>query len=235
MHLTGIGGARSIRDISAVVGTLATNATSDTGSAQTTPVRNTASNRADSAHFSSASQFLSNLQELKSSDPAKFTQVCQDIADTLEGAAEQRGGGRMAGLLSDLAAKFQALTEGGAVSELSPEQQAGATSGAPTSVQQYVQNDQPLLDGAAKGSPGHHLEGGNQRGPYGIGRLLPSIFELVDQAVAELPTVAPPPAETQPVEPPASDTPVDPPATDVPSEPPAVEAPVPTPTDAVPV
>jgi len=217
MHATGIGGARCMRDISALCGTLTTNPTSDTGSAQTTDVQNTASNRTDSAHFSRASQFLSNLQQLKSSDPAKFTQVCQDIADKLEGAAERRGGGRMASLLSDLAAKFQAFTEGDDVSELSPEQQAGATSGAPASVQQYVQNDRPLLDDSANGSSGHHHDGDNHRGPNGIGRLLSSIFELVDQATAELPTVAPPPAETPPVEPPATDTPV------------------PTPTDAVPV
>ena len=120
MNVLGVNGDRSLLDLYDLSGTQATDATSATTSAADTVAPTASSQTSDSASFSKLSDFFSKLQQLQSSDPAKFKEICADIAEKLKAAAQQLGdtpGGKM---LSDLAAKFESAAQTGDVSQLKP-------------------------------------------------------------------------------------------------------------------
>jgi hypothetical protein len=74
-----------------------------------------------SAAISAAGKLLSNLQQLQMQNPAKFKQVVSQIASQLQTAAQQTQGPQ-SDLLSNLAAKFQSVANGGSLSQLQPGQ-----------------------------------------------------------------------------------------------------------------
>src|SRR5439155_4387106 len=75
----------------------------------------------DTHGISKAGQFLSKLQSLKQSDPTKFKELLTQISDQLSAAALQAGAGTQQNqFLSDLAAKFKDVANGGDISQLQP-------------------------------------------------------------------------------------------------------------------
>jgi hypothetical protein len=76
-----------------------------------------------SATISGPGQLLSNLQQLQAQNPAKFQQVVSQIASQLQAAAQQTQGAQST-YLSNLAAQFQSVANGGSLSQLvQPQQQ----------------------------------------------------------------------------------------------------------------
>lgn len=73
----------------------------------------------DSAKISGPGQLLSQLQQLQSQDPTKFTQVVSDIATQLQNAAQQATGPQ-SDFLSNLANRFQTTANTGDLSALQP-------------------------------------------------------------------------------------------------------------------
>src|SRR5438552_4557776 len=115
-------------------------------------------NDGDTQRISKAGAFLSKLQSLKASDPAKFKDLMNKISAQLSAAAQQAGAGTQQNLLlSDLAAKFKDVANGGDLSQLQP---SGAAS---NSLQQaYGQSvqgsQQALLDFVKTGAHHQHAD-----------------------------------------------------------------------------
>jgi len=75
---------------------------------------NCTSSRVGSADVSQTAQLLSQLQQLQQSDPTKFKNVAQDIANQL-GAAAQQVGGAQGQALSSLSTDFQQAAQTGSL------------------------------------------------------------------------------------------------------------------------
>jgi hypothetical protein len=76
-------------------------------------------NPGDAEHISPGAQFLARLEQLKQSDPAKFKDVLTKVADQPSAAAQQQGVDTPEGqFLSQLAAKFKNVADGGDISQL---------------------------------------------------------------------------------------------------------------------
>jgi len=147
--------------------------------------QNIGAGETDSASFSRPSEFFSKLQQLKSTDPEKFKQVCTDIANKLRAAAQEQSNGSGSKMLTDLASKFDNVANGGDISQLKPPAPPNGAPGAQGAVQQYTQQDQNSLANAMQGHHGHHghHSGGGDKG--GMRQLMSSIFDEVDQAIAQ--------------------------------------------------
>ncbi|HLJ97696.1 MAG TPA: hypothetical protein VKU02_31330, partial [Gemmataceae bacterium] len=76
--------------------------------------------RRDSAQISGPGKVLSQLQQLRAQDPAKFKTVVTNIASQLQAAAKQQGQTPEGQFLSDLANKYQAVANGGSLALLQP-------------------------------------------------------------------------------------------------------------------
>src|SRR6266849_5500784 len=73
----------------------------------------------DAEHISPGAQFLARLEQLKQNDPTKFKEVLTKAADQLSAAAQQQGVDTPEGqFLSQLAARFKNVAEGGDISQL---------------------------------------------------------------------------------------------------------------------
>jgi hypothetical protein len=111
---------------------------------------------------------FSELQQLQSTDPAKFQQVTGDIAQKLKSAAGSATG-PAAQFLSSLSDKFAQASQSGNLSSLTPSQ--GSQSGASSAQAAYQ-----------KHSGGHHHHGGG--GNSEVQQVMESISQEVQQAVS---------------------------------------------------
>jgi hypothetical protein len=75
---------------------------------------------ADATELSKPAELYAKLQQLQQSDPEKFKAVTADIAAKLKAAAADQGDGFGGKMLSDLAAKFEAVANGGDITQLKP-------------------------------------------------------------------------------------------------------------------
>ena len=105
----------------------------------------------DSVETSNPAEFFSKLQELQESDPEKFKEVVSDIADQLEAAAEDEDLSSASSMLSDLAAKFRDVANGGDISQLRPPEPP-ANPGMMPPEEQYAQQEQESLNNIAYGT-----------------------------------------------------------------------------------
>ncbi len=94
----------------------------------------------DSAETSNPAEFVSKLQELQESDPEKFQEVVSGIADKLEAAAEDEELSSASSMLTDLAAKFRDVANGGDISQLAPPEPP-ANPGMQPPEEQYAQQE----------------------------------------------------------------------------------------------
>jgi hypothetical protein len=105
----------------------------------------------DSAETSNPAEFYSKLKELQQSDPAKFQEVVSSIADKLEAAASDEDLSSANSMLSDLAAKFRDVANGGDISQLQPPEPP-ANPGMQPPDEQYAQQEQDSLNDIAYGT-----------------------------------------------------------------------------------
>ncbi len=84
---------------------------------------------------------MSELNDLATSDPAKFKQVTSDIAQKLRDAASSASGGQ-ADFLTKLADKFQQASDSGGVSASKPPAGAGGHHGGHHHVRRYAAQQQ---------------------------------------------------------------------------------------------
>jgi hypothetical protein len=111
-----LGIASSLSYLQQLQGAGGVSASSNTAAAQGTTGPNQISTT-----ISGPGQLFSNLQQLQAQDPAKFQQVVSDIASQLQAASKQAQGPQ-SDFLSNLAAKFQNVANGGSLSQLLPGQ-----------------------------------------------------------------------------------------------------------------
>lgn len=121
-----------------------TSANQQTGSTDATT--NTNSTDSVSTQISKPGKMLAELQQLASSDPAKFKQVTSEIADKLQQAAQQDSG-NSATFLNNLADKFRQASQTGDASALAPNKNSQQGSLSINSLQS---------SGGAKAHHGHH-------------------------------------------------------------------------------
>lgn len=105
----------------------------------------------DSTETSNPAEFFSKLQELQKSDPEKFQEVVSSIADKLEAAAGDEDLSSASSMLSDLAAKFRDVANGGDISQLQPPEPP-ANPGMMPPDEQYAQQEQNSLNDIAFGT-----------------------------------------------------------------------------------
>jgi hypothetical protein len=105
----------------------------------------------DSSEMSNPAEFFNNLKELKSSDPEKFEKVVSSIADKLEAASQDEDLSSASSMLSDLAAKFRDVANGGDISQLKP-QEPPSNPGMMPPDEQYAQQEQDLQNNIAYSS-----------------------------------------------------------------------------------
>jgi hypothetical protein len=74
-----------------------------------------------SAGISGPGQLHSNLQQLQTQNPAKFQEIVSHIGNQLQNAAHQAQGPQ-SGFLSNLAARFKSVADGGSLSQLQRQQ-----------------------------------------------------------------------------------------------------------------
>lgn len=120
-----------------------------TGDGSTSPI--SVSSGEDSIELSGPGELLSKLQELQEADPEKFKEVCADIAEQLSAAAEEAGDTRDGRMLSDLAAKFQDVSEGGEISQLQPPPPPPPPGNAEGMVAQYSRQDTDAISALLEG------------------------------------------------------------------------------------
>lgn len=141
-------------------------------------------------------QFLNKLQQLATSDPAKFKQVTTDIAAKLTQAAQAQGQTAQGQSLSALAAKFQTVAQTGDLSALQPAKTIGVqaaygSASGPAALFQSLTGQQ----GATGHHHGHHHGGGSPSGSAaeaspaagsspGAANALASVFSQINQEVA---------------------------------------------------
>jgi len=105
----------------------------------------------DSAEMSNPAEFFNNLEELQKSDPEKFQEVVSSIADQLEEATEDEDLSSVSSMLSNLAAKFRDVANGGDISQLKPPEPP-ANPGMMPPDEQYAQQEQDLQNSISYGS-----------------------------------------------------------------------------------
>lgn len=105
----------------------------------------------DSAEMSNPAEFFNSLEELQESDPEKFQEVVSSIADQLEEASEDEDLSSASSMLSDLAAKFRDVANGGDISQLKPPEPP-ANPGMMPPDEQYAQQEQNLQNSMAYGN-----------------------------------------------------------------------------------
>ncbi len=105
----------------------------------------------DSAEMSNPAEFFNSLEELQESDPEKFQEVVSSIADQLEEASEDEDLSSANSMLSDLAAKFRDVANGGDISQLKPPEPP-ANPGMMPPDEQYAQQEQNLQNSIAYSS-----------------------------------------------------------------------------------
>ncbi len=107
----------SVSDLAQLLGNQASQTSGTSSSASTGGL----SSGGDTASISQAGQLLSQLQDLQTSDPTKFTQLMTQEASKLQAAATQAGINTPQGqILSSMAQKFQSVANGGSLSQLAP-------------------------------------------------------------------------------------------------------------------
>lgn len=102
----------------------------------------------DSSQMSNPAEFFNKLKDLQSSDPEKFQQVVSSIADKLEEASKDEDLSSASSMLSDLAAKFRDVANGGDISELQPPEPPSNPGMMPPD-EQYAQQEQNLQNNIA--------------------------------------------------------------------------------------
>ncbi|HEX7556832.1 MAG TPA: hypothetical protein VF338_09425 [Leptolinea sp.] len=105
----------------------------------------------DSVDTSNPSEFFNKLQALKESDPAKFKEVVSSIADKLEAAAKDEDLTSASSMLTDLAAKFRDVANGGDISQIKPPEPP-ANRGTQPPDQQYSQQEQESVNSITFGN-----------------------------------------------------------------------------------
>jgi hypothetical protein len=105
----------------------------------------------DSAETSNPAEFFSKLKELQETDPEKFQEVVSGIADKLEAAAKDEDLSSANSMLSDLAAKFRDVANGGDISQLKPPEPPSNPGMMPPD-EQYAHQEQDSLNDIAYGS-----------------------------------------------------------------------------------
>jgi len=105
----------------------------------------------DSAETSNPAEFYSKLKELQESDPEKFQEVVSSIADKLEEAASDEDLSSASSMLSDLAAKFRDVANGGDISQLQPPEPPSNPGMQPPD-EQYAMQEQESFNDVAYGS-----------------------------------------------------------------------------------
>jgi len=105
----------------------------------------------DSSETSNPAEFFQKLQELKESDPENFKEVVSSIADKLEAAAEDEELSSASSMLSELAAKFRDVANGGDISQLKPPEPP-ANPGMKPPDEQYAMQEQDALNDITYGS-----------------------------------------------------------------------------------
>ena len=168
----------------------------------TSGVAGTTDGGAGQPQVSKQAKFLSKLQQLATSDPAKFKQVVTDIAAKLTQAAQQSGQTSQGQALSGLAAKFQTAAQTGDVSALEPAKPAagavqaayGSGGGAAATLQSLTGQQGTAAGQGAGGHHGHHHHGGGASGgstpgsttssPSASPNALTSLFNQINQEVA---------------------------------------------------
>jgi hypothetical protein len=101
--------------------------------------------------MSNPAEFFSDLKDLQESDPEKFEEVVSSIADKLEAAAEDEDLSSASSMLSDLAAKFRDVANGGDISQLQPPEPPGNPGMMPPD-EQYAQQELELQNNIAYSS-----------------------------------------------------------------------------------
>jgi hypothetical protein len=127
-----------------------------------------------SATISGAAQLLSNLQQLQTEDPTKFQQVVSQIVGQLQAAAQQTQGPQST-FLSNLAAKFQSVANGGSLSQLQPQHHHHH---AQQAYSQGAQNQSQGVTGLAQSSNGQSSSSST------LQQLYATISNEVSQALA---------------------------------------------------
>lgn len=115
MSVSGISSQSAASEVSAVM----RNLRSSLESVDTTDSSSSTSST-DSKKISGPAEFLNKLQQLKESDPEKFTELLQGVADKLKSAAETATDESAKTMLSSLADKFSSVANGGDLSQLEP-------------------------------------------------------------------------------------------------------------------
>jgi hypothetical protein len=116
-NVTGINGPGGLSGILLIQKLLGVKGPSSSGGA--TGAAGTSGAGQSTASISGPGQLLSNLQQLQAQNPASFQAVVTQIAGQLQAAAQQTQGPQSK-FLSDLAARFQNVANGGPLSQLQP-------------------------------------------------------------------------------------------------------------------
>ena len=138
----------------------------------------TVGSRGDTATISGPGKLFSELQQLQSSDPAKFKAVVSDIASKLQAAAQQSTGPQ-ADVLSFLASKFQTAASTGDLSGLQPKHHHTHGLHTPPT---YNSQGQPAAAGTSAPPP-PPVGGTASTGGVDLKQLFVSISQEVSQAV----------------------------------------------------
>ena len=160
----------------------ATQATSSTTATQTGASATSASGatQPDSVSLSGPAKAYAELQKLQQSDPDKFKALTAKIADELKTAASQQTDTKAAQKLTDLASKFQSVSEGGDLSQLQPPQ-AGARGGHHhRSYTQSTSSDSTSAEQTAVSGLLQALQSGDSSNS-GVQQLLANILSQVTQ------------------------------------------------------
>jgi hypothetical protein len=127
------------------------------------------------ASISGPGQLFANLQQLQQQNPTAFTQVVLEIASQLQAAAQQTQG-RQSTFLSNLAAKFESIANGGSLSQLLPQNQ-----GNQNQIQRAYSNGAQTQ---SQGVAGFSQQGGSQSsGNSSLQQLFATISNEVNQAL----------------------------------------------------
>ena len=191
MNVAGIGGGSLIDIIQRLDAATASNSTTGAGSSTST------GSTSDTVSISNSSNLLSKLQQLKTQDPAEFTQLMTSISQELKTAAQQETDSSQAGFLSGLASKFQSVANGGDLSQLAPQTASGNSA-----INQYLQNSQSSAASSLTSGAGsqlsstetghhhhhHHLAGAQSSSSSSsdstIQQLMASISDQISQAAS---------------------------------------------------
>ncbi len=149
MSVTGISDGTSVYDLFQLYALQSTGNTS-AGECESAVAREGST---DSVSFSKPGQLFSQLQQLAQTDPDKFKEVCQKIADKLNEAAQNEEGGANR-MLSDLASRFESAAQSGDASELRPPPPPPpppSTGSAQDVSDLYSQNQSTSLNGIIQG------------------------------------------------------------------------------------